>query len=221
MKDGIFDVKPTEYKKQVKAPADININEIVEQIGSHKPIWVVGLKDVVTFDPGKIELMTPADILFEIDLAVKTIEKFVQNKRIKFNPNKWKRMWADIEIEYGHWSNLINKNIRNKLAETTKRMTSEKNPKAKVMNLNLHNKYSWVNAYWWNRFHWIYKIVRSKSRLAGISSIKGIKQGKITLSDLINDKADPSQLHPQFIEVINNLKKITVDKEVKETLDNM
>lgn len=196
--------------------------EMVDRIMvDRKALFVMGLEDVVCYDVEKLMIMTPLDLLKEIDKASKLVIQYTGSRRRKLSDVQWDEMWIDVEIEYGGWSNALNKIIRHQLKETTSQMGIEKDPDKKEMNLTLHNKFSWVNAYWWNRFHWISKVCRSKSGLGGMTVKKGLKSGQDALSKLIRDIVGPEKIHPAFHKVIQNLKIASVDAEVKDTLDNM
>lgn len=204
-----------------KPMTDEELQETVDRIGKHQALYVIGLANILTSDQEKIQFMAPMDFINEIDLAVKTILQYIGPQRKKASQVKWKEIWVDIEIEFGQWSHLINKVIRDHLKNTSERMVKENDPEGKVMNLKLHQKFSWVNAYWWNRLHFINIVLKSKSGLGGISKKKGIETGRKTLHDLVSGKANEHELHPKFKEVIQNLKMASVSKEMKETLDNM
>ena len=216
--------KNPELEKTIKRMDDEELQETVDRIGTHKALYTVGLDKILTHDPEKIQLMAPVDFLNEIDLAVKTIDQYVSPLKAgkkKASRIKWQEVWVDIVIEFGHWSHLINKVIREHLKGTAKRMGQEKDPEGKAMNLRLHEKFSWVNAYWWNRLHWIDQVLKSQSGLGGISKKRGMENGRKTLHDLITGKANPNQLHPAFKEIIQNLKMASISPGVKKTLDKM
>lgn len=182
------------------------------------PIYVIGLDTILVYDEEKLSLMHPRELLKEIDKATLAIGKYIGPKRSKFGFNKWKDMWADINIEWGKWSGILNRMVVAKLKDTADRVTKETGEE-KEKSKELHNLYSWLNAYWWNRTHWIDKVFKSKTGVGGLTTKKAMRQGKDTLKDLINGKADPALLHPQFIKVIEDLRLKSASKDVQEILN--
>ena len=203
-------------KELLEEDTEVTVDRIMNTY--QPPVYIVGLEEKLTYDEEKLALMHPKDLLKEIDEAIMMIGQFIGPKRTKLKDLDWKAMWVDINLEWGKWSGLLNRMIIAKLKDTASRVTTEKG-EAKEKSKDLHNLYSWLNAYWWNRTHWIDKVFRSKSGLGGMTTRKGMMEGKRTLSALINGKADESRLHPQFKKVIEDLKKQSASPDVQKILN--
>jgi hypothetical protein len=213
---GVIDPGFDPEKELLEEDDDVTVDRILNTY--QEPMHIVGLKEHLTYDEEKLEIMHPKDLLKEIDFAITMIGQYIGPKRSKYKFPKWKAMWVDINLEWGKWSGILNRVIIKKLKDTTTRITKESGSE-KEKSQELHNLYSWLNAYWWNRTHWIDKVFRSKTGLGGMTMRKAMTQGQKTLRDLIQGNADPSRLHPQFIKVIEDLKKQSASKDVQDILN--
>lgn len=181
---------------------------------------LVGLKEIVNHNITELSKMTPSAIIKQIDTAVKAILQYIGPRRGKLTLKQWKKMWVEIEIEYGAWSNILNKCVRAHMFTSAELMNTEKDPVKIKLNQTMHNHFSWAYAYWWNRFHYINTVLKSKSGLGGRSTKNGIEHGRVTLKKLINSEITEDMLHPKFKELIQNLKKMA-NPQVSKKLDNL
>lgn len=176
--------------KEYKPPTLDNL-EVVNDVpdgyvkmdnGKLRKLFNSGLSDIVSHDPAEISTWAPIDFVNSIDAAFECIRAYSLNHRRKLSPQMWYYLWFDLDIEFGAWSNLINLEMREMMKITSNKIVDKKNTDE---NQDLHNKFSWAYAYWWNRCSYINTCLKSTSGLGGLTQKKNIEKARKALKDLI------------------------------------
>jgi hypothetical protein len=165
----------------------------------------VGISKTVETDPFKLSLLHPVKIIEQIDLCLNSIEKFTKSHRNSLTFEEWAELWKLIDIEFGKWSHDLNAGIRDKIKET---LEYAKSPDKLLSNdqkilADMNKKYSWAYAYWWNRFHYLENILKSKTGATKWLYFKKLERGRDTLHKLINDVISPDKIHPKFFAAVD------------------
>lgn len=162
---------------------------------------IVGLNKLATFG----EYSHPIELINAIDSAVSAMNNLATEVRKKKSRTNYYILWEDMYEEWGVWSHEFNKLLRIRLGITA-------NDQSPTM-IELHNKFSLVYAYWWNRQHWIKEVLCKWSKHAGASKRRGIKRGGKTLKKVIKGNISLSKLSPQFRGLIEQTKKQNYKRE--------
>jgi hypothetical protein len=168
-----------------------------------EPKYEVGLNALIEID----ENGHPLDFMIAIETAINLIEKYSNRLRRELSRVRWYEMWEDVYVEWGVFSHKVNKVIRSRIKEL-------EGTEDEIL-LDIQQRLIYCYAYWWNRHHWIEKVIRKRSKYSGLSVHKNIKKGKRTLEKCICGEFK-QELSPQF----KNLLAAFKNKDYKKEFSN-
>lgn len=188
--------------------------ELIDSLGQ---IFSLKLKSTMEWNEDKLKEMHPIDMMEQINLVTATIQKYIfpfrkpmAEKKERASKAKWLLMWEDIETEFGIWSHYFNKILRGKIKELA---TGEDEALA-----NLHRRFVYVYAYWWNTYHLVTEVMKKRTKCGGATARKHIVKGRHTLARLINGEVDESKISAEFLNLIRKLEQLPIESEIKPTI---
>lgn len=204
-------MKSNDYVEKNEYP--LKLIELLNQVHT------LNLKDKMEWNENKLKEMHPIDMMIQIDIVMSIIEKYIipfrldgSKRKIKTSKAKWAFIWEDIESEFGIWSHHFNKILRIKIEN----LAQEKDEQL----INLHRRFVYVYAYWWNTYHFITQVLKKRTKLAGSFARKHIEKGRKTLVKLIKDEIDISKISTEFLILIHKLNNLPIESEIKPRIFN-
>ncbi len=190
----------------------MNHDETIRPVSSPQPVDeehpfkditpVIHIEGFAIIDRQMLQDLHPQDALKEIDKVMDTMRKHIVKTRKECKKKKlggvlkWNMMWHDIFIEYGRWSHIFNKAMRQNIK------FHDNIDDAQV----LAHKYKYVYAYWWNRYHYTEKALKPYTpNLINKGIVKKIEKAGITISKFIRGDIHAEQLSKRFKQLIENL----------------
>ena len=191
----------------MEAQNEPTAEEVAEKLFKIHIQHKLGIEKIAVADYDTLLGMHPVDAMKQIDLvfnAMLSHTKYYRSmtKAKKKRPARlyvWAAMWHDLYIEYGRWSHIFNKAIRENIKTFSEGW--EENETIE----ELHAKYKYVYAYWWNRQHYIVNIMKKHSGIWGQKATKNLEKARKTLAGLIKGEIQITELSEKFVAIIDAL----------------
>jgi hypothetical protein len=173
-------------------------------LSSLNQVHSLDIYNKLEWDEEKLFNLHPVDLKIQIDLMAHEIKRFTtpyrknihKRKNERISLVKWSLMWSDIDNEFAVWSGHFNRILKRKIQSFGKEEKDE-------ATRSLFVKYVYVYGYWWNTYHMINKIFKSKSRKELMKNKGNIEENRIFLSKIISGEINIKTIESHLIQTLD------------------